>query len=270
VSSPVGLLDAIVRDALDPSYAEAAERHEQERLSGGVPSRPWASRRWIGAALMVTAGAIVGLAVSFQHKVIPQVGAARSALAGDAGARSDQVKALQRSVAGLQREITDLQRQQLQVSALGRQLDARSAALATAVAQSPVHGPGLTVTVADDGAAAVTDRDLQGVVNALWAGGAEAISVGGIRLGPQTAIRTAGQTILADFHALRSPYVVAAIGSPKLLASAESAGALTELGAGPAGTHPVVTIVAVPKLSLPAAAASTTTSARPLTTGGHS
>ena len=46
----------------------------------------------------------------------------------------------------------------------------------------------------------VTDHDLQTVVNALWAAGARAIWVGGVRLGPQTAIRTAGQTILVDFR----------------------------------------------------------------------
>ena len=270
MTPPVGLLEGIVRDALDPSYAEAAERRTRERSSGGPAAGETPSRRWIGAVLMVTAGAIAGLAVSFQHTVIPQVGAARSALAGDAGARSDQVSALERDVAARQREITGLQREQLQATVLGRQLDAQSSSLAAAAAQSAVRGGGITVTVVDTGSGLVTDRDLQGVVNALWAAGAQAISVGGVRLGPQTAIRTAGQTILADFRALRSPYVVAAIGSPRLLAAAEKATAITGIGGGVPGAHPVVTIAAASKLSLAPTGAATTTTARPLTAGGHS
>jgi uncharacterized protein YlxW (UPF0749 family) len=269
VSAPVGLLEGIVRDALDPSYAQAAERRRRER-SSGAPAAGGPSRRWFGAALMVIAGAIAGLAVSFQHTVIPQVGAARNALAGDAGARSDQVTALERDVAARQRQIMELQRQQLQATALGRRLDQQSSLLAAAAAQSVMQGPGITVTVADSGTGVVTDRDLQGVVNALWAGGAQAISVGGVRLGPQTAIRTAGQTILVDFRALRSPYVVAAIGSPRLLAAAEKASAVAGLGEGAQGSHPDVTIAAAAKLSLAATGAATTNAARPLTAGGPS
>jgi uncharacterized protein YlxW (UPF0749 family) len=269
-SAPLGLLDAIVRDALDPSYAEAAERRERARSAetAGAPTR--ASRRWIGAGLMVVAGAIAGLAVSFQHKVIPQVGAARSALAGDAGTRSDQVKALTRSLAQEQRDVAALQRQQLQATATGRQLDAETSTLSAAAGQMAVQGAGFTVTVSDAGTSSVTDRDLQAVVNAVWTGGAEAVSVAGVRLGPQTAIRTAGQTILADFHALRSPYVIAVIGGERVLDAVQGADALKGLDQGPQGTHPDVTIGGLGRVSLPAASAATITAARPLTTGGHS
>lgn len=269
-NSPVGLLDAIVRDALDPSYAEAAERHERARIAAGGREATPTSRRWIGAALMVTAGAIAGLAVSFQHQVIPQVGAARSALAGDASARSSQVKALERSVSEQQREIAGLQRDRLQDTRTGRELEQQAAALSAAAAQTAVQGPGLIVTVTDAGTGIVTDRDLQGVVNALWAGGAKAISVGGVRLGPQTAIRTAGQTILADFRALRSPYVIKAIGGPPVVTAIQQAGAVKQLGQGPEGTHPDVAISGSAQLALPATGAATTTVAGPLTTGGHS
>jgi uncharacterized protein YlxW (UPF0749 family) len=270
VTAPIGLLEGIVRDALDPSYAEAAERRTRARAAG-VPTVPrWSSRRWVGAGLMVTAGAIAGLAVSFQHTVIPQVGAARTALAGDAGARTAQVKALERTLAARQREITELQREQLQATASGRQLDQQASTLAAAAAQIAVRGAGVTVTVADAGTGVVTDRDLQAVVNALWAGGAQAVSVGGVRLGPQTAIRTAGQTILVDFRALRSPYVIDAIGGPKLFSALQNSTAVTAVGEGMVGAHPDVSIIAAAKLSLVASGAATTTAARPLATGGHS
>lgn len=270
MSAPLGLLDAIVRDALDPSYAEAAQRRERARSSGTKPSSGGLSRRWIGALLMVVAGAIAGLAVSFQHKVIPQVGAARSALAGDASARSDQVKALERSVAQEQRDIAALQEQQLQATDTGRKLDRLTLTLSAAAAQTAVQGSGFTITVSDATARLVTDRDLQAVVNAAWTGGAQAISVGGVRLGPQTAIRTAGQTILADFRALRSPYVIAVIGSEGVRNAVQGSSALGRLTQGSEGTHPAVKIASSERLSLPATSAASITAARPLTSGGHS
>ena len=51
------------------------------------------------------------------------------------------------------------------------------------------------------------------VVNALWAAGAEAISVNGQRIGPDTFVRTAGSAILVNVTPVSSPYEVAAIGT---------------------------------------------------------
>ena len=63
----------------------------------------------------------------------------------------------------------------------------------------------------------ILDRDLQLVVNSLWASGAEAISVGGVRLGPNVTIRQAGGAILVDNHPISSPYTVLAIGPPNTM-----------------------------------------------------
>ena len=62
------------------------------------------------------------------------------------------------------------------------------------------------------------DGDLQLVVNALWAAGAEAISINGQRLGPTTAIRFAGEAVLVDFRPVTNPYEISAIGDPDTLA----------------------------------------------------
>jgi uncharacterized protein YlxW (UPF0749 family) len=96
-----------------------------------------------------------------------------------------------------------------------------------------VTGPGLKVTLADarpeadsdpvggtaqtNAGGQVRDSDVQLVVNALWAAGAEAISVNGQRLGPTSTIRTAGEAILVDFWPVSSPYQVDAIGNPDVL-----------------------------------------------------
>jgi uncharacterized protein YlxW (UPF0749 family) len=66
---------------------------------------------------------------------------------------------------------------------------------------------------------------VQDVVNALWSAGARAIAVGGERLGPTTAIRSAGQAILVDFRPITSPYVIVALGSPDTLAGRFAASA---------------------------------------------
>ena len=60
----------------------------------------------------------------------------------------------------------------------------------------------------------ILDRDLQLAVNSLWASGAEAIAVGGIRVGPNVTIRQAGGAILVDNHPVSSPYAIVAVGPP--------------------------------------------------------
>ena len=57
------------------------------------------------------------------------------------------------------------------------------------------------------------------MVNALWAAGAEAISINGQRLGATTAIRFAGEAVLVDFRPVTNPYLVRAIGDPDELSA---------------------------------------------------
>ncbi len=93
-----------------------------------------------------------------------------------------------------------------------------------------VHGPGLRLTVADaahpgDAVAdiegsIVHDYDLRALVNALWAGGAEAMAVNGERLTQFSAIRCVGSTILVNSTRVASPFTIEAIGDGELMASA--------------------------------------------------
>ncbi|MCI1222366.1 DUF881 domain-containing protein [Bifidobacterium subtile] len=104
---------------------------------------------------------------------------------------------------------------------------------------SAVQGEGITLTLADPIAAksdsasgsgpregqtgrlrVITDADLQQFVSLLWNSGAEAISINGRRLGPQTSIRTAGQSILVGVDQIESPYKIEAIGDRDILAQA--------------------------------------------------
>lgn len=120
----------------------------------------------------------------------------------------------------------------------------------------PVEGEGITLTLANPIAAdestsgassgeqirVVTDADLQQWVSLLWQSGAEAISINGYRLGVQTSIRTAGQTILIGVNSIESPYVIEAIGDRGALASAVSSNSQPALyeSYAESGIHPQV------------------------------
>ena len=90
------------------------------------------------------------------------------------------------------------------------------------------HGAGLTVVLDDavqaDGDPIASDAgvdpnqlvvhqsDMQAVVNALWAGGAEAMSIAGQRVVATSAVRCVGNTLLLNGELFSPPYRVVAIG----------------------------------------------------------
>lgn len=86
----------------------------------------------------------------------------------------------------------------------------------------PVVGPGLSVTLRDSALSygprydandlVVHEQDLRAVVNALWNGGAEAVSVNGERVLATSAIRCVGNTLLLHGALHAPPYRIAAIG----------------------------------------------------------
>ncbi len=107
----------------------------------------------------------------------------------------------------------------------------------TAIAQAPkplsriaVEGPGVTVMLSDapadfvaDGPVSVNDmvvhqQDIDAVMNALWRGGAESMSVQGVRITASTEVRCVGNVILIGSRAYSPPYRIDAIGDPELLA----------------------------------------------------
>ena len=79
----------------------------------------------------------------------------------------------------------------------------------------PTTGQRVPVPADDNGR--IQDRDLQSMVNALWAAGAEAVAVDGQRLAPTTTIRAAGEAILVDLRPVHGPYTIAAVGDPATL-----------------------------------------------------
>ncbi|HEY7010940.1 MAG TPA: DUF881 domain-containing protein [Jatrophihabitantaceae bacterium] len=94
-----------------------------------------------------------------------------------------------------------------------------------------VHGPGITVVLDDAPSSAATagvdpnqlvvhQSDLQAVVNALWAGGAEAMSIAGQRVIATSAVRCVGNTLLLNGEVFSPPFRVAAIGPSRTMTTA--------------------------------------------------
>jgi uncharacterized protein YlxW (UPF0749 family) len=91
-----------------------------------------------------------------------------------------------------------------------------------------VAGPGITVVLNDssrrirDGGPDAPDnddlvvhqQDVQAVVNALWAGGAEAMSIMDIRVISTSAVRCVGNTLLLHGQVFSPPFKITAIGEP--------------------------------------------------------
>ncbi|MEV8506799.1 DUF881 domain-containing protein [Actinoplanes sp. NPDC051475] len=91
-----------------------------------------------------------------------------------------------------------------------------------------LRGPGVTVMLNDssrrttDGGAqapqnddlVVHQGDVQAVVNALWAGGAEAMSIMDVRVISTSAVRCVGNTLLLHGQVFSPPFRITAIGEP--------------------------------------------------------
>ncbi|ACQ78288.1 protein of unknown function DUF881 [Beutenbergia cavernae DSM 12333] len=129
-------------------------------------------------------------------------------------------------VEALRSEVAELE---AEVGAPPQPADADTAMGAGFVA---VTGPGLVVELSDaptggtlpQGARAddlvVHQQDLEAVVNALWAGGAEAMTIQGQRVTSTTAVRCVGNVLLLQGKTYSPPYRVAAIGDPAELRDA--------------------------------------------------
>ena len=117
----------------------------------------------------------------------------------------------------------------LRVTQLTRQADRLTVAAGT----QAVSGPTVQVSLTDaknvpavlpDGISVddyvVHQQDVQGVVNALWQGGAEAMMLMDQRVISTSAVRCVGNTVVLHGRVYSPPFVVSAIGDPERLRTA--------------------------------------------------
>ncbi|MEU1297849.1 DUF881 domain-containing protein [Streptomyces sp. NPDC005840] len=226
----MSLLTNVMDHSLDDGYAEAASR-KRAAGDGGMPKTLRARLGLAGglvlAALVVTVGAAQARVAA------PVVAKEREELIDRIDRETETADKLEGSVDKLRAEVNARQQEALRTSGGSGRADLVGV-LAGAVA---VHGPGVKLVVSDAKEASsggngnpretsgfsdtgrVRDRDMQRVVNGLWASGAEAISINGQRLTALSAIRAAGDAILVDNKPLVPPYTVLAVGNGSELSS---------------------------------------------------
>jgi uncharacterized protein YlxW (UPF0749 family) len=204
-------------------------------VGGGVGGTVPARRRW-ARPLVPAAAALAGLLL-----------ATAAASSGGIDLRSDrdrlpelvyreqqQAASLARQVQG-QRLANDAISRSKTVGAAAAAARRQADALATQLGLTPAAGAGLTVALDDAPRSArraagaptptpddlvVHQQDVQGVVNALWAGGARAMTLMGQRVTATTAVRCVGNTLLLHGAVYSPPFVVAAIGDQARLRAA--------------------------------------------------
>jgi uncharacterized protein YlxW (UPF0749 family) len=144
---------------------------------------------------------------------------ARQGLERNAAEVQARVEELRRHNRELSTEVQALTNQALALTDPSAAVEARN--LAIRAGSMAVTGGGLRVEISPDAEAVaggntnarITAGDLRVAVTALWAAGAEAISINSVRLSAKTSIRQVGGQIQVGFQPLDSPFVIEAIGS---------------------------------------------------------
>jgi uncharacterized protein YlxW (UPF0749 family) len=144
--------------------------------------------------------------------------------------QSRRSASLTRQHAALTQDIEALQAQQ---GSIEPKLAEQLRDLSNQVGTIAVTGPGLTVTLKDAPSEVVKDnpdvdadwlvihqQDIQAVVNALWAGGADAISIQNHRVISTTGIKCVGNSVVLHGVPYLPPYKITAIGDRSKLQQA--------------------------------------------------
>ena len=145
------------------------------------------------------------------------------------------VDGLAATAARLRGEVEDATADAARGNARIRSLTRTNERLGVAVGLGPLRGPGISVALDDAPRLApgeqppgnptpddrvVHEQDVLAVINALWSGGADAVTVMGERIIGTSAVRCVGNTLLLHGNVYSPPFVVAAIGDPARLQDA--------------------------------------------------
>ncbi|WP_234384897.1 DUF881 domain-containing protein [Streptomyces sp. MMG1121] len=233
----MSLITNVMDHSLDDGYAEAAAR----RKARGESGLPRTLRTKLGlAGGLVLAALVVTLGAAQARVAAPVVAKERQELIDRVDSETASADKLEGTVDKLRDDVSARQRAALKSSGGGAQEDL----VGILSGATEVHGPGVKLVVNDakeastggDGtnpretsgfsdSGRVRDRDMQRVVNGLWASGAEAVSINGQRLTSLSAIRAAGDAILVDNRPLVPPYTVLAVGDGERLSTGFQNGA---------------------------------------------
>lgn len=195
-----------------------------ETTGSPTATRPRLARyRYAVPVMALGAGLIFGTSAALA-RTEPPTATEPADLAGLIKQRNKVVERLTKQVATLSSDVKGLERANTG-SALTADLSKQADALAGDIGLGPVRGPALQVTLDDAGYTldtlpqgynvddvVVHQQDVQGVVNALWAGGAEAMMIQDQRIIATSAVQCVGNTLYLQGRVYSPPYTVMAIG----------------------------------------------------------
>jgi uncharacterized protein YlxW (UPF0749 family) len=233
----MSLITNVMDHSLDDGYAEAAARKKSEG-EGGLPKTLRAKLGLAGGLVLTALVVTVGAAQA--RVAAPVVAKERQELIDRIDRETSAADKLEGDVDKLRDVVGARQRAALRNSGG----DTGAELVGVLSGATAVHGPGVKLVVNDAKEAStggdgtnpretsgfsdtgrVRDRDMQRVVNGLWASGAEAVSINGRRLTALSAIRAAGDAILVDNRPLVPPYTVLAVGDGERLSTGFQNGA---------------------------------------------
>ncbi|MFC3503569.1 DUF881 domain-containing protein [Micromonospora krabiensis] len=151
--------------------------------------------------------------------------------------RREQVAASEQRAAALRHDVEERTSTLAEQDGPIRAQQGRALGVREAAGFTRLTGPGVTVELNDapgrgDGRLpegvsnddlVVHQGDVQAVVNALWAGGAEAMSIMNVRVLATSAVRCVGNTLLLHGRVYSPPFKIVAIGDPAALQAALAA-----------------------------------------------
>jgi uncharacterized protein YlxW (UPF0749 family) len=227
------LLTNLMEHALDDGYAEAAARRGDQ----AAPKRPG----WLLVVGLLAAGLLLSTAAAQTRDRASSTAEARTALVSEIESRDAANDRIEAELQQQRDQVAAARRRALRLTAEGQALAATLSTLEVATGAGAVTGPAFVIHLDDaptdqgDGAdvdprtdaatdGRLTDRDLQTIVNEVWAAGAEAVAVNGQRLTTLSAIRSAGDAVLVDFRPLSPPYDVVGVGDSDAMRAAFAEG----------------------------------------------
>jgi uncharacterized protein YlxW (UPF0749 family) len=201
-----------------------------QRMSSTTGTRPW---RLAVVVVCALAGLLLGTARAYSGG--QEIRNRSSDLSVLVAGAEQRVQSLNQQAATLQDQVDAAAGRDVSPQVASARSDADS--LRAAAGLTAVHGPGLRVILTDaprnaDGTYpagidpdnfVVHQQDVQSVVNALWAGGGEAMTIMDQRVLTTTAVRCIGNTLLMQGRTYSPPFRITAIGDADTMLKAIAA-----------------------------------------------
>lgn len=196
-------------------------------------------RAWIAAVPLITlvVGVLLATSAELAHGTDLRAGR-RAELADLIAAQEKKGERYRRRIEKLRAQIQEESRRAATRDSRIQEANTRARKFAAGAAATPVTGTGLRVTLDDapqtgntsqlpgnptPNDLVVHEQDVQAVINALWAGGADAVQVMDQRIHAGSAIRCVGNTLILHGVVYSPPYTITAVGDPdRLLAALEA------------------------------------------------